>query len=103
VVEAARAVGAEQVERFTHGTTVATSALLERTGARTALVTTAEFEHVLRLRRQTRASLYRLCAAHPVPLVPLERHHHRDSGRRRLRSTARMKRQTMTRGLAPPE
>jgi len=73
VVAAAHAVGAEGVERFTHGTTVATNALLERKGARTALVTTAGFEHVLHLRRQTRAHLYRLCAAHPEPLVPLER------------------------------
>jgi N-methylhydantoinase A len=73
VVAAARAVGAEDVERFTHGTTVATNALLERKGARTAFVTNAGFEHLLHLRRQTRAHLYRLCAPHPEPLVPLER------------------------------
>jgi N-methylhydantoinase A len=73
VLAAARAVGAEELERFTHGTTVATNALLERKGARTALVTTAGFEHVLHLRRQNRAHLYRLCAEHPEPLVPLER------------------------------
>src|SRR5262245_3070461 len=73
VVAAARAVGAEQVERFTHGTTIATNALLERRGARTALVTNEGFEHVLHLRRQTRAHLYRPCAQHPPPLVPLER------------------------------
>src|SRR5919108_101309 len=73
VVAAARAAGAQQVERFTHGTTIATNALLERKGARTALVTTAGFEHVLHLRRQPRAHLYRLCEAHPEPLVPLER------------------------------
>jgi N-methylhydantoinase A len=73
VLAAARAVGAEEVERFTHGTTVATNALLERKGARTAFVATAGFEHMLHLRRQNRADLYRLCAAHPEPLVPLER------------------------------
>jgi N-methylhydantoinase A len=73
VVAAARAVGAERVERFAHGTTVATNALLERKGARTAFVTTAGFEHLLHLRRQTRAHLYRMCAPHPEPLVPLER------------------------------
>src|SRR5205823_14028574 len=33
----------------------------------------AGFEHLLHLRRQTRAHLYRLCADHPEPLVPLER------------------------------
>jgi N-methylhydantoinase A len=75
VVEAAAAVGAADagVERFTHGTTIATNALLERTGARTAFVGTAGFEHLLHLRRQTRAHLYRLCDLHPEPLVPLER------------------------------
>jgi len=73
VVAAADAVGAEGVDRFTHGTTMATNALLERRGARTAFVTTAGFEHLLHLRRQTRAHLYRPCAAHPAPLVPLER------------------------------
>src|SRR5919109_1302338 len=75
VVAAARAAGARSVERFAHGTTVATNALLERKGARTAFVTTAGFEHVLHLRRQTRAHLYRPCAAWPEPLVPLGRCH----------------------------
>jgi N-methylhydantoinase A len=75
VVEAARAVGAAHVGRFTHGTTIATNALLERRGARTALVTNEGFEHVLHLRRQTRAHLYRPCAEQPAPLVPLERCH----------------------------
>jgi hypothetical protein len=73
VLEAAAAVGARDLERFTHGTTIATNALLERRGATTALVATEGFEHVLHLRRQDRAHLYRLCAAHPEPLVPLER------------------------------
>src|SRR6186713_653078 len=73
VVAAARAVGATSVGRFTHGTTIATNALLERRGARTALVTNEGFEHVLHLRRQTRAHLYRPCAEHPPPLVPLDR------------------------------
>src|SRR5438132_4008490 len=76
VVAAARAVGAGNgVERFAHGTTVATNALLERRGARTAYVGNAGFEHLLHLRRQTRAHLYRLCAEHPEPLVPLARCH----------------------------
>src|ERR671915_601697 len=73
VVAAADAVGARDVERFTHGTTIATNALLERKGARTAFVATEGFEHLLHLRRQTRAHLYRLCDRHPEPLVPLER------------------------------
>jgi len=75
VLAAARAAGAGDVERFAHGTTVATNALLERKGARTAFVTNAGFEHLLHLRRQTRAHLYRPCADWPEPLVPLERCH----------------------------
>jgi N-methylhydantoinase A len=76
VLAAARAVGAGAgVTRFAHGTTVATNALLERRGARTAYVGNAGFAHLLHLRRQTRAHLYRLCAEHPEPLVPLERCH----------------------------
>ena len=73
VLEAAAAVGFEDIDRFTHGTTIATNALLERRGARTAFVTTAGFEHLLHLRRQTRAHLYRPCVEHPAPLVPLDR------------------------------
>ena len=77
VVEAARlvleAAGAAAVERFAHGTTVATNALLERKGARTAFVATEGFEDLLHLRRQSRAHLYRLDVDHPEPLVPLER------------------------------
>jgi N-methylhydantoinase A len=73
VLAAAGAVGAVDVERFAHGTTVATNALLERKGARTAFVATEGFEHMLHLRRQNRAELYRLCVDHPEPLVPLER------------------------------
>ncbi len=73
VLAAVRALGAEGIERFRHGTTVATNALLERKGAKTAFVGTAGFEHLLHLRRQNRAELYRLCAQHPEPLVPLER------------------------------
>jgi len=75
VLAAARAAGATKVARFAHGTTIATNALLERKGARTAFVTNAGFEHLLHLRRQTRPQLYRPCADWPEPLVPLERCH----------------------------
>jgi N-methylhydantoinase A len=77
VVEAARVVleaaGMPPLERFAHGTTVPTNALLERKGARTAFVATRGFEHLLYLRRQNRSHLYRLDVDHPRPLVPLER------------------------------
>ncbi len=60
---------AADVERFAHGMTVATNALLEGHGARTALVATEGFADVVELARQARASLYRLCAPGPAPLV----------------------------------
>jgi N-methylhydantoinase A/oxoprolinase/acetone carboxylase beta subunit len=71
VLEADRALRADAVERLTHGTTIATNALLERRGARTVFVGTAGFEHLLHLRRKDRAHLFRLCEHNPEPLVPL--------------------------------
>ena len=56
-----------------HGSTVATNALLERDGARTALVATGGFADVLALARQDRTGLYDLAASRPEPLVPAER------------------------------
>jgi N-methylhydantoinase A len=53
-----------------HGTTVATNALLERKGARAALVTTAGFEDVIEIGRQARPDLYNLAVTRPSPLVP---------------------------------
>ena len=64
---------ASDVETFSHGMTVATNALLEGRGARTALLATEGFTDLIALGRQTRAELYRLCAARPAPLVPDER------------------------------
>src|ERR1041385_4163555 len=51
-----------------HGSTVATNALLERKGARTAFVTTAGFEDLLEIGRQNRPELYNLT---PLPRRPL--------------------------------
>lgn len=65
-------IGPDEVGAFAHGMTVGTNALLERRGARACLVTTRGIEDVLRLRRQDRASLYRLGVAHPAPLIPAE-------------------------------
>lgn len=53
-----------------HGSTVATNTLLERSGARTALVTTAGFADVLEIGRQNRPDLYTLVPQKPPPLVP---------------------------------
>ena len=63
---------AQDVERFAHGMTVATNALLEGRTARTALLATAGFTDVIELGRQNRAHLYRLCLSAPAPLVPAE-------------------------------
>src|ERR1700734_514698 len=60
------------VERFPHGMTGATNALLEGNTAGTALLATAGFTDVIELARQNRAHLYRLCDAMPAPLVPAE-------------------------------
>ena len=82
---------AGEVEAFAHGTTVATNALLEGNGARTVLVATRGFEDVVELGRQARADLYRLCAAHPPPLVPPDRRGRRAGAddARRSRDAAR--------------
>ena len=63
---------AAEVERFVHGMTVGTNALLERKVARTALLATEGFTDLEELGRQARAELYRLCAGHPPPLVSAE-------------------------------
>ena len=55
-----------------HGTTVATNALLERKGARIALITTKGFEDVIEIGRQNRGELYNVFWKAPVPLVPSE-------------------------------
>lgn len=60
----------DEVTRFVHGTTVATNALLTRTGARVALVTTEGFRDLLAIGRQARPSLYDQTVRRPQPLVP---------------------------------
>jgi N-methylhydantoinase A len=55
-----------------HGSTVATNALLERSGARVALVTNRGFEDVLEIGRQNRPQLYALVGHRPPPLVSRE-------------------------------
>jgi N-methylhydantoinase A len=75
IIEGLRRISAEtgaplnEIE-VVHGTTVGTNALLERRGARTALITTRGFEDVLAIGRQARPFLYDLDAERPQPLVP---------------------------------
>ena len=72
VVEAVGGLAAGPVAEVVHGTTVATNAVLERRGSRTALVTTAGFRDVLELRRLRIPHMYDLFWRKPPPLV--ERH-----------------------------
>ncbi len=64
---------ADAVSEFAHGMTVATNALLQGHGARTAFVATEGFTDIIALGRQDRPELYRLCAARPAPLTPPKR------------------------------
>src|SRR5215469_9717188 len=61
--------GNNTVSEVIHGSTVATNALLERKGARVALVTTAGFEDVLAIGRQTRSELYNFQVGRKLPLI----------------------------------
>ncbi|MHB8576866.1 MAG: hydantoinase/oxoprolinase family protein, partial [Dehalococcoidia bacterium] len=56
-----------------HGSTVATNALLERHGARTALITTAGFRDAIVIGRQARRDMYALEPTRPEPLIPADR------------------------------
>src|SRR5438874_4632335 len=60
----------EQVQHVIHGTTLIANAVIERKGARTALLTTRGFRDVLELRRHVRVTTYELWADPPEPLVP---------------------------------
>jgi N-methylhydantoinase A len=68
IAQIAQQTGAEEVE-IRHGTTVATNALLERTGARVAFVTTVGFEDTLAIGRQARPNLYDWNVHRPQPLT----------------------------------
>src|SRR5690625_1305023 len=65
-------VDTSAVKALAHGMTVATNALLERNGARTALITTHGFRDTLEIARQHRPALYDLTEARPPALVPRE-------------------------------
>lgn len=68
---ALREAGIDHAAQFSHGTTVVTNAILERTGAPTALVTTAGFKDVLEIGRQDRGDIYDLeFEREPAPLSP---------------------------------
>jgi N-methylhydantoinase A len=72
ILEGIHRIAAKKAE-IVHGSTVATNALLERKGAKTAFVTTRGFEDLIAIGRQNRPELYNLAPAPPEPLVPRER------------------------------
>jgi N-methylhydantoinase A/oxoprolinase/acetone carboxylase beta subunit len=65
-------VGVGDVDEVIHGSTVATNAVLERKGARVAMITTRGFEDVLRIGRQTRPKLYDFQVEAPRAIVDPE-------------------------------
>lgn len=76
VLEGARLVLADaglhfsDVDVFVHGTTLATNAIIERRGARTALIATEGFRDVLEIATESRYDQYDLTIEKPLPLVP---------------------------------
>jgi len=72
IVEALRKIAPAKDLILLHGTTVGTNTLLERKGARTALVTTAGFEDAIEIGRQARHKLYDFFFDRIAPLVPKE-------------------------------
>lgn len=62
--------GSERNARVAHGSTVATNAILERRGARTAFIVTRGFRDLLLIGRQHRPQLYALQPQRPAPLIP---------------------------------
>ncbi len=63
-------IAGDKLVQAVHGSTVATNALLERKGARAALITNSGFEDVLEIGRQYRADLYNLSRQKPDPIIP---------------------------------
>ena len=59
-----------RIEQIIHGTTLATNALIERRGARTALITTRGFRDVIEMRSESRFEQYDLNLTLPEPLLP---------------------------------
>src|ERR1700748_95564 len=76
------ALGDFELTKVVHATTLVTNALIERKGARVALLATAGFRDVIELARERRPDIYRLDVWRPAPLAP--RHLRFDVGERTL-------------------
>ncbi len=72
IVEALEKIGLRGSLVLLHGTTVGTNTLLQRKGARVALVTTSGFEDAIEIGRQARPKLYDFFFDRVKPLVPAE-------------------------------
>jgi N-methylhydantoinase A len=70
---AERGIDTVTIQRLAHGTTVATNTLIQRRGAKVALITTLGFRDLIEIGRQTRPHMFSLQEDHPAPLVPRER------------------------------
>ncbi|MBN8588399.1 MAG: hydantoinase/oxoprolinase family protein [Rhodothermia bacterium] len=63
-------IALEEVQTIVHGTTLVTNAVIERKGAKTALLTTKGFEDVLEIGREMRYDIYDIQITMPQPLIP---------------------------------
>ena len=68
-------IAPDRIGQIIHGTTLATNALIERRGAKTALVTTKGFRDVIEMRTESRFEQYDLNLVLPEPLLPRNRRH----------------------------
>jgi N-methylhydantoinase A len=66
-------ISPDAIDQIIHGTTLATNALIERRGAKTALITTAGFRDVIEMRTESRFEQYDLNLKLPEPLLPRNR------------------------------
>ncbi|MEM6905893.1 MAG: hydantoinase/oxoprolinase N-terminal domain-containing protein, partial [Pseudomonadota bacterium] len=72
-VSAKAGISPGAIEQIIHGTTLATNALIERRGAKTALITTEGFRDVIEMRTESRFEQYDLNLVMPEPLLPRQR------------------------------
>ncbi|WP_417673124.1 hydantoinase/oxoprolinase family protein [Pseudodonghicola sp.] len=72
IVSREAGISASDIDMIIHGTTLATNALIERRGARTALITTEGFRDVIEMRTENRFEQYDLNLKLPRPLIPRE-------------------------------
>lgn len=72
VLEGLRYLSEGKKKQIVHGSTVATNAILERHGARTALITNKGFEDIIEIGRQNRTRLYDLAYRKEPHIIPLE-------------------------------